>query len=919
MNRKQFVLFLLLIFTGLALQAQRNCGTMDHLEQQIQKDPGLIERMESIENHTRKFLAEGAPGARQVVSIPVVVHVVYNTSVENISDNQILSQIQVLNDDFRRLNSDADNTWPQAADVEVEFCLATIDPAGGATSGITRTSTSVTSFSTNDAMKFNSSGGHDAWPAGDYLNIWVCDLSGGLLGYAQFPGGNASTDGVVIDYQYFGTTGTATAPFDLGRTATHEVGHWLNLRHIWGDGGCSVDDFVSDTPLSDAANYGCSIGHESCGTVDMVQNYMDYSDDACMNLFTLGQKNRMQALFSPGGDRYSLLSSNGCGSAPAPTCDDGIQNGQETGIDCGGPDCPPCQSGCSQNELVLTLNFDNYPEETSWALIDAGGTPIESGGTYGNQPDGSTLIINLCVPDGCYDFIIYYSYGDGICCGYGNGSYSLEYQGSVLASGGSFGSSETTNFCLNTSQPTCDDGIQNGQETGVDCGGPDCLPCPSCDDGIQNGQETGVDCGGPDCPACPTCDDGVQNGEETGVDCGGPDCPPCQSACIENEVTLTLVLDNYPEETSWVVTDASGSTVASGGTYGSQPDGSTVMTDLCLPDGCYDFTIYDSYGDGICCTYGNGSYSLVFQGSLLASGGSFGSSETTSFCLGIVQPTCDDGIQNGQETGVDCGGPDCPPCSTNGSEVVFGHYFESGWDGWADGGSDCSRYAGSRSWEGNYSILIRDNSGIASSMTSPLIDATPYSSLEIEFYFYAYSMEAGEDFWLRYFDGSTWSTIAAYARGSEFENNNFYVATVTLDNGSYNFPANAQFRFQCDASGNQDQIYIDAVTVTGYFAGSRWVNTPQIALVEAGKEEQNHLNEELTVFPNPVTHTLSILPAGEVHGFEILDVTGKVMLRSEEFRAGEIKVDVAGLPEGMYFLRVDYDGEFETTRFVKNN
>ncbi|MCB0624470.1 MAG: zinc metalloprotease, partial [Saprospiraceae bacterium] len=176
----------------------------------------------------------------------------------------------------------------------------------------TRTSTSVTAFSANDNMKFNSSGGKDAWPAGSYLNIWVCDLSGGLLGYAQFPGGPASTDGVVIDYAYFGTIGTATPPFHLGRTATHEVGHWLNLRHIWGDGPCSVDDFVTDTPTSDAANYGCPIGHVSCSTTDMVQNYMDYTDDACMNLYTTGQKNRMRAVFDTGGARQSLLNSTAC-------------------------------------------------------------------------------------------------------------------------------------------------------------------------------------------------------------------------------------------------------------------------------------------------------------------------------------------------------------------------------------------------------------------------------------------------------------------------------------------------------------------------------------------------------------------------------------------------------------------------------
>ncbi len=418
------------------------------------------------------------------------------------SDAQILSQIQVLNEDFRRTNSDANSIWSQAADSEIEFCMASSDPNGNPTNGITRTSTSTSAFGTNDQMKFNSSGGKDAWPASSYLNIWVCDISGGILGYAQFPGGSASTDGVVIDYQYFGTIGTASAPFDLGRTATHEVGHWLNLRHIWGDGACGVDDFVSDTPTSDAPNYGCAIGHVSCSSTDMVQNYMDYSDDACMNLMTVGQKNRMRALFESGGYRASLLASQACGTPVTPTCNDGIQNGDETGVDCGGSSCAPCS--CNGTEVTVSITLDNYPEETSWSITNAGGAVVASGGTYGSQPDGSTVSGTYCLADGCYDFTINDAYGDGICCAYGNGSYTVSGGGNTLASGGSFTTSQTTNFCVGGGgpAPTCSDGVQNGDETGVDCGG-SCAPCATCFDGIQNGDETGVDCGG-SCAPCNT-------------------------------------------------------------------------------------------------------------------------------------------------------------------------------------------------------------------------------------------------------------------------------------------------------------------------------------------------------------------------------------------------------------------------------
>ena len=295
---------------------ERVCHTMGNLDRLMHEKPKMAQRMALIEKQTETYVrqvqANPAQRSQLVVTIPVVFHILYNTAAENISEAQVLSQLEILNEDFRRLNADQDNVWSQAADTQIEFCLASQDPNGNPTDGILRVPTNLTSFGTNDAMKFTSQGGSDAWPASDYMNFWVCDLGSSLLGYAQFPGGPASTDGIVCNYTATGSTGTASAPFDLGRTATHEVGHYLNLRHIWGDGGCGASDFVDDTPDSDGPNYGCALGSAACGTTDMVQNYMDYSDDACMNLFTQGQSDRMNALFAPGGARASLVSSPGC-------------------------------------------------------------------------------------------------------------------------------------------------------------------------------------------------------------------------------------------------------------------------------------------------------------------------------------------------------------------------------------------------------------------------------------------------------------------------------------------------------------------------------------------------------------------------------------------------------------------------------
>ena len=315
------ILLLLIAMLTVPLSAQRNCGSMEYLQQQILADPDRGEFLQSIDQHAHDWAAAHGEEERAVVTIPVVFHVVWRTTAENLSDAQIQAQLNQLNADFARLNSDANQTpsifTGVAANTEVQFCLAQRDPSGNPTTGIVRRQTTVTSFSSNDAVKYTANGGSNAWPRDSYLNIWTCNLGGGLLGYAQFPGGTAATDGVVVLFSSVGSIaspGTAS-PFNLGRTLTHEVGHWLNLRHIWGDATCGNDQ-VSDTPMHNAANSGCpAYPHYSTCTgtpVEMSMNYMDYSNDGCMNIFTLGQKTRMQALFGTGGSRAALLNSLGC-------------------------------------------------------------------------------------------------------------------------------------------------------------------------------------------------------------------------------------------------------------------------------------------------------------------------------------------------------------------------------------------------------------------------------------------------------------------------------------------------------------------------------------------------------------------------------------------------------------------------------
>jgi len=317
---KKLISLIFIAISCVAVQAQtRNCGTMQHLDEIKLNDPQVEQRMQVEESVIQNWIANNPESLMlNVITIPVVVHIVYKTSAQNISDNDVYSQIQVLNDDFRKTNSDASSVPSAfsglAADCEIEFCLAVRDPSGNVTTGITRTSTTTSSFSGYTSMKYSSSGGQNAWNTSDYLNIWVCNLASGLLGFATFPGGNPSTDGIVCDYAYFGDI-SATSPYDKGRTATHEVGHWLNLRHIWGDSNCG-NDYVSDTPTQASSNGGCPSfpstsncpGNAPNG--DMFMNYMDYTYDACMYMFSSGQKTRMRATLN--GSRSSLQSSNGC-------------------------------------------------------------------------------------------------------------------------------------------------------------------------------------------------------------------------------------------------------------------------------------------------------------------------------------------------------------------------------------------------------------------------------------------------------------------------------------------------------------------------------------------------------------------------------------------------------------------------------
>lgn len=754
-------LALCIIFSSQAQQTPRTCAAEEVMEKQNQ-DPAIAKRRQLIEQRTAQFLKskDRANLRTGILTIPVIVHVIYNTSnpQENISSAQVQSQIDVLNEDFRRLNGDVGGVPSEfsAADIEIEFTL----------SQVTRTASSRSSWGTNDAMKRSSQGGVDPIDPANNLNMWVCNIGGGILGYVQFPGGNPATDGVVVSPQYFGSSDKGSgfflsAPFDKGRTTTHEVGHYLNLRHIWGDGGCSVDDFVQDTPVAGGPNYGCpNYPSRSCSnnggfSSDQFMNYMDYVDDACMFMFSEGQKVRMDAIFAPGGPREGLGTVSGGCELPAPA-----------GL---------AASGITDNGFTLTWN----------AVAGAISYDVNIDGNITNVPSTSYSATGL---------------DPGT-------TYSTSVRARCSSSAGVFSS-----------------------PLAVSTTGSNCKTAP---------------------------------------------------------VTLTLVLDNYPSETSWsLVKD--GTTVASGSGYTT--NGQTITETFDFGDGNYEFVITDSFGDGICCAYGNGSYTLEDAGSnIIGSGGAFGASESISYCIS--------------------GGSGGNPAAT----ILNQAFFETGWDGWIDGGSDAARYTGgSFSYEGIASIRLRDNSGVASSMTSAAYDLSTFDQVTIEFYFYPNSMENGEDFFVRYFDGSVWNTVTSYASGTDFANGNFYVATVSINRSEYAFPANAQFRFQCDASANADQVYIDQVTISASSVARSAGNTltmlnAQRTLAESADAPEI---EAWQVFPNPASRQLTVaVPLDEVAQVDlfIFDINGRKMREMTWQNVDGVlsqSIDISQLKEGLYFVNL---------------
>ncbi len=399
---KKLIIIALLLLTFSDSKAQSHpCGFNNHMNERYQEEPSLLEMREFYEAEIQQIINSRSSFNQK--TIPVVVHVIYNDSYSNISTNQVNSALTAINEDFNASNSDYNSVIAAFSSIKsnlnISFELANLDPNGNTTTGITRTQSDFTDNADENVK------GLILWNPDMYLNIWVVDnIESGAGAYAYYPGTAPNgNEGIVCRHTQFGTTGTSSSNNFSATTLTHEIGHYLNLAHTWGDsndaeleGNCNNDDNVNDTPNTIGTLYGCNTNQNTCGSLDNVQNYMDYTD--CTNMFTKGQRARVHAsLHSALGGRINLWQN---------------ENLIATGI----LEDPSCDSELSQVEIQT----GSYANEISWVILNSLGEAIAGGGgIYNNNSSYNTPV---CLENGSYTFQAIDSYGDG----WNGGSYTVK-------------------------------------------------------------------------------------------------------------------------------------------------------------------------------------------------------------------------------------------------------------------------------------------------------------------------------------------------------------------------------------------------------------------------------------------------------------------------------------------------------------
>ena len=451
--------------------SERTCQTTDHQNSLLNNPDYRASFEKRVEKMSALAQTRSVEDCTSPIVLPMAVHF---QNVSNPDEGCLRalaqSQIDILNADYQATNSDVSNfdavagNYPGVMPTNacVKFCLADQNHPSG--SGIADGTVAVT---------FNTVTGDNDSNWSGYINIFVRPNLG-YLGYSPL-GGSGNGDGVVIDANAFGSGNgcgsiAPSAPYDLGRTLTHELGHYLLLDHLWGNGGCGSDDGIADTPGQNDSNYGCpSANTSSCGSIDLHMSYMDYTNDACMYMFSNDQASTMNNYVTANLQSVITNASSVCSESEGDGEDDGEEeeeeeednddgeeeeeedNGDDDSNDDGDDDSEGDPNGCDGYEITFSLTFDDYPEETRWIVknLDTG-VKVAEGKNYDESYIGETIDESICLEDGCYKLVVRDSYGDGICCNYGEGSFSiLDEDGSEFYySDGNFGNKERVDFCI---------------------------------------------------------------------------------------------------------------------------------------------------------------------------------------------------------------------------------------------------------------------------------------------------------------------------------------------------------------------------------------------------------------------------------------------------------------------------------------
>ena len=533
---------------------KRSCGMHDHTQKLLQNPD--YRRMHELKFEKVNNMVSDRAACSTPTILPIAVHFQGVSNPDEACLRQLAqSQVDILNNDYAGTNGDitewTNNASPYFPGINngetcVEFCIATQNHPSGY--GLSNGDLAVTINKTSGDNDLNWSG---------YINIFV-QANTGVLGYSPL-GGSGNGDGVVIDANAFGSGSgcgpiSPQSPYNLGRTLTHELGHYLLLDHIWG-GGCGNDDGVADTPDSQQEYYDCpNLGVSSCSSTDMHMNYMDYTNDACMYMFSAGQSSRMENYFNSSlpaviNNAANVCGSGGGGGGGEPTCEDGIMNGDETGIDCGGANCPGCEPPTScDTPSNIQSTVDGTDVSITWDAVPGAIKYRVRYRIVGQQWTGKTVTANSHDITGLQPNTTY------------------QYQVRTICAEG-----EKSPFSTKDTFTTEQDG-----------------------------------------------------GGGTGSECGG-----------DFFLGLSITLDDWGSETEYELVDENGNVIGDGGPFQDGTNGQEVEDDFCLEDGCYYLAVYDAYGDGICCEYGNGHFEILDTNGdiLVQSDGYFGYVEYIDFCV----------------------------------------------------------------------------------------------------------------------------------------------------------------------------------------------------------------------------------------------------------------------------------------------